>query len=87
MQHFEEHPFCKTHAHGCFWVFLKPQNKWYNDAKIGIYVLNLHLPWRDNIIFIIYHTCYSILLPDTLLNKSKPINIDTLLNKSKPFNK
>ena len=45
-QHFEEHLFCKTHAHGCFWAFLKPQNKWYNDVKIGISVVNIHLPWR-----------------------------------------
>ena len=46
MQHFKEHLFCKTHTHGCFWTFLKPQNKWYNDANIGISVVNLHLPWR-----------------------------------------
>ena len=45
-QHFEEHLFCKTHTHGCFYPFLKPQNKWYNDTKIGIFIVNLHLPWR-----------------------------------------
>ena len=50
MQHFEEHLF-EEHLfwrtpHGCFWAFLKPQNKWYNDAKIGIYLVNLHLPQR-----------------------------------------
>ena len=50
LQHFEAHLFCKTHTHGCFRAFLKPQNKWYNDAKIGIYVVNLHLPWRKHII-------------------------------------
>ena len=45
-QHFEENLFCKTHTRGCFWAFLKPQNKWYNDPKIGISVVNLHLLWR-----------------------------------------
>ena len=43
---FENYLFCKTHTHGCFWAFLKPQNKRYNDAKTGIYVVNVHFPWR-----------------------------------------
>ena len=46
MQYFKELFFCKTQTHGCFWAFLKPQDKWYNDAKIGISVVNLHLPWK-----------------------------------------
>ena len=33
--------------HDRFWAFLKPQNKWYNNAKIGISVVNLYLPWRN----------------------------------------
>ena len=46
LQHFEGHLLCKTHTCGGFWAFLKPQNKWYNIVKIGIYMVNLHLPWR-----------------------------------------
>ena len=32
--------------HGCIWAFWKPQNKWYNDVKIVISVVKIHLPWR-----------------------------------------
>ena len=46
LQHFEGHLLCKTHTYGGFWAFLKPPNKWYNIAKIGVYGVNLHLPWR-----------------------------------------
>ena len=38
LQHFEGHLLCKTHTQGGFWAFLKPQNKWYNIAKIRIYL-------------------------------------------------
>ena len=37
--------FYEAHLDGCFWTYLKAQNKWYNQ-KIGISVVNPHLQWK-----------------------------------------
>ena len=58
---------------------IKLQAKWYNDVKIGIYVVNLHLPWRKYIITI----CHIWLQHFTPRYVAK--QIQTII--SKPINK